>query len=128
MAKAKQGSQRQAKRGIGVTYAEVCRIVLKLPEVETSTSYGTPALKVRGKLMARLKEDGETLVLKTTFEDRERLLAAAPDVLYLTDHYVSYPWILARLPRIERSVLHEPVEEAWRLAAPGSVVRKARRG
>src|SRR5262245_5729300 len=127
MAKAKQGSQRQAKRGIGVTYAEVCKLALKLPEVEESTSYGTAALKVRGKLMARLKEDGETLVLKTTFEDRERLLSAAPDVLYLTDHYVSYPWILVRLPRIDRSFLRELMEEAWRLAAPGQVV-KARSG
>jgi len=36
---------------------------MALPEVELSTSYGTPALKVRGKLIARLKEDGESIVV-----------------------------------------------------------------
>jgi hypothetical protein len=118
MAKAK----RRSKPGIGVSYAEVSKLALKLPDVERSTSYGTPALKVRGKLMARLKEDGETLVLKTTFEDRERLIAAAPDVLYLTDHYVSYPWILVRLARIERPFLRELLQEAWRLSAPGRLL------
>ena len=123
MAKAKQRTQRKSKPRTGVTYAEVCKLVLKLPEVEESTSYGTPALKVRGKLMARLKEDGETLVLKTILGDRERLLAVAPDVLYLTDHYVSYPWILVRLPRIDRAFLHELLEEAWRLTAPPSLAR-----
>ena len=97
----------------------MCQICLALPEVEKSTSYGTPALKVRKTLLARLKEDGETLVLRTTFADRERLLAAAPDVFYLTDHYVSQPWILVRLPMIEAPLLRELLLEAWRHATSG---------
>jgi hypothetical protein len=105
---------------IGITYAEVCQLAVKLPGVEKSTSYGTPALKVRGQLMVRLKEDHETIVLKTTFEDRGRLLAAQPEVFYLTDHYVSYSWILVRLPLIDRDFLSELITEAWRLAAPPS--------
>jgi len=86
-----------------------------MPEVEESTSYGTPALKLCKTLLARLKEDGETLVLRTTFADRERLLSAAPDVFYLTDHYLSHPWILVRLPMIELPLLRELLLEAWRL-------------
>jgi hypothetical protein len=118
MAKASRRTKRQPKLTVGVSYAEVCRLAMKLPDVEQSTSYGTPALKIRGKLMARLKEDGETLVLRTTLADRDRLLAAVPNVLYLTDHYLSAPWILVRLREIDRPFLEELITEAWRLSAP----------
>jgi hypothetical protein len=46
-----------------------------LPEVEVSTSYGTPALKVRKKLFVRLREDQEHLVLFVDFMEREALVA-----------------------------------------------------
>ena len=39
-----------------VTFQTVRELSLALPEVEEGTSYGTLAFKVRGKLMARLKE------------------------------------------------------------------------
>jgi hypothetical protein len=60
-----------------LTWAAVCRIGREFPGVEESTSYGTAALKVRGKLLVRLREDGETLVLITTFVDRDFALKAA---------------------------------------------------
>src|SRR4051812_17027478 len=112
MAKSKRGTNSESRRTTGMRYADVTRLALKLPGVEQGTSYGTPALKVRGKLMARLKEDGETLVLKTTFADRDRLLAVAPHVLFLTDHYRSHPWILVRLPKINKDFLEELIREA----------------
>ena len=43
-----------------VTFDDVRKISLAWPEVEDGTSYGTPALKVRKKLLARLKEDGDS--------------------------------------------------------------------
>lgn len=111
------------KRG-GVSYSRVQEIAKELPGVEDSTSYGTPALKVNGALMARLKEDGETLVLKTTFADRELLLGGMPDLFYLTDHYLKHPLVLVRLPQIEESLLRKLVLEAWRLIAPARLVKE----
>ncbi|TXT23278.1 MAG: hypothetical protein FD138_3297 [Planctomycetota bacterium] len=128
MAKAKRHTPRKTKAKRGVNYARVQEIARELPGVEDSTSYGTPALKVRGTLLARLKEDGETLVLKTTFTDRELLLGAAPDVFYLTDHYLKYPWILVRLPQIDESFLRELMAEAWQLSAPASLVKEREKG
>ena len=118
MANAKRHNTRKTKAKRGVSYARVQEIARELPGVEDSTSYGTPALKVRGTLLARLKEDGETLVLKTTFTDRDLLLGGAPDVFYLTDHYLKHPWILVRLPQIDEPFLRELIAEAWRLSAP----------
>jgi hypothetical protein len=39
-----------------VTFDDVRKIALTWPEVEDGTSYGTPALKVRKKLLEKLLE------------------------------------------------------------------------
>ena len=44
-----------------VTLATVRRLALAFPGVEEGLSYGTPGFRVRGKFLARLWEDGETL-------------------------------------------------------------------
>jgi hypothetical protein len=106
-----------------VTFDDVRQIALALEHVEEGTSYGTPAFKVRGKLIARLREDGETLVVGMDFDQRQELLAADPDTYYLTDHYVNYPWILVRLPIVHADALRDLLRGAVRLV---SVQRRAR--
>ena|ERR1035438_5802645 len=101
-----------------MTFDAVRQIALALDRVEESTSYGTPAFKVRGKLVARLREDGETLVVGMDFDQREELIAADPDTYYLTDHYRNYPWILVRLPRVHPDALRDLLRGAVRLATP----------
>ena len=85
-----------------VTFETVCQLALALPGVEASTSYGTPALKVRKKLMARMREDGETLAIMIDYGDREFRLQTNPEVFYVTDHYAGYPMILVRILRNAR--------------------------
>ncbi len=111
-------------RSPGVSYEAVRAAALALPEVEESTSYGTPALKVRGKLMVRLREDFETIVVKATWEDRERLMAVDPEVYYVTDHYLKYPCVLARLSKLKPSALTPLMRLAWQNVAPKSIVGK----
>ncbi|HEY3567194.1 MAG TPA: MmcQ/YjbR family DNA-binding protein [Thermoanaerobaculia bacterium] len=111
-----------------VTYDTVREIALALPGVEEGPCYGTPGLRVRGKLFARLWEDGETLVLKVGFDAREVLMAAQPEVFFLTDHYVGYPYVLVRLPRVERERIEPLIEEAWRLSAPKRLVAEQEAG
>ena len=101
----------------------MCKLARALPEVVESTSYGTPALKVRGKLFARLKEDGETLVLRSDFIDREALMRTAPRIFFLTDHYRDYPWVLVRLGAIRAPRMAVLLEDAWRRAAPKTLKR-----
>ncbi len=112
-------ARRRAKAGRppGTTFETVVRLGLALPEVEEGLSYGTPALKVQGRLLARLKEDGVTLVLRCDFEEREELLREDGQTFFLTDHYLNYPAVLVRLPRIGRVRLQERLEAAWRFTA-----------
>ena len=102
---------------MAVTFEEVRRIALLLQSVEEGTSYGTPAFKVGGKLIARLKEDGDSLVVGTTFEEREEMMGADPETLYITDHYLKYPWVLVRLSRVQSDALRDLLARAWRLAS-----------
>lgn len=111
-----------------VTYETVREIARALPGVEEGPCYGTPGLRVRGKLFARLWEDGETLVLKSGFDAREVLMAAQPEVFFLTDHYVGHPYVLVRLPRVERERIEPLIEEAWRLSAPKRLVAEHEAG
>jgi hypothetical protein len=102
----------------GLDFDGVKRLAAALPGVEESTSYGTRALKVKGKLLARLKEDGETLVLRTSMFEREVLLAAAPKVFFVTEHYDDHPWVLVRLAQVRPEQLGGLLEQAWRDLAP----------
>jgi hypothetical protein len=107
-----------------VTFKEIRAIAQTLPDVEESTSYGTPALKVRGKLIARLHQDGDALVLRSGLVDRQILMQADPHVFFITDHYRAYPWVLVRLSAVRRAALPDLIERAWRLVAPNSLIVK----
>ena len=117
-----------------INFDTVRNIGLTLPGVEESTAYGFPALKVRGKLLAcvpasRSAEPG-SLVVRVDFDDRAELLAADPDVYYVTDHYVGYNAVLVRLSRVNPDVLRDLLGMAYkfvtRKAAPRSPGRKRR--
>jgi hypothetical protein len=69
-------------------------------------------------MMARLKEDGDSLVVRIGFLEREAALAAQPEVFYITDHYLNYPAMLVRLHRVSRESLQKLLEDAWRRLAP----------
>jgi hypothetical protein len=94
-----------------INFETVRKIGLALPGVEESTAYGSPALKFHGKLLAcvpshRSAEPG-SLVVRIDFDDRAELLAADPDVYYVTDHYLNYTFVLVRLSRVTPDVLRD---------------------
>ncbi len=61
-----------------VNFDTVRRIALEFPGVEEGVSYGTAAFRVRGKFLSRLREDGETLVVKCGFDERDFRMQADP--------------------------------------------------
>ena len=108
-----------------MTWDEVVEIGRRLPGVEVSTSYGTPALKVGGKLMTRLRPEDESLVLLDVEpEEREFLIGADPNTFHVTPHYVGYPAVLVRLSHLDPATLHRFLERRWRHVAPKRLVRE----
>jgi hypothetical protein len=102
--------------------ATVRRFALAFPGVEEGLSYGTPGFRVRGKFLARLWEDGETLVVKCGDDERDFRMKADPETFFTTDHYRGYPTVLVRLAKVTEVDLQEVLEQAWRLHAPKRLV------
>lgn len=94
-----------------ITFDDVREIGLALPNVEASTTWGAPALKTKGKLMACVPTHSSaepgSLMVRVGFDDRSELLAADPDTYYVTDHYLGYSGVLVRLSRITPDVLRD---------------------
>lgn len=76
------------------------KVALSFPGVEEGTSYGTPAFRLKKRLLARLHQDRESIMLKIGFEARDHLMRADPRTFFITDHYRNSPSVLARLDRL----------------------------
>src|SRR5438270_13357273 len=105
-----------------MTFETVRQIAKTLPGAEESTSYGTPAFKVKGKLFARQHQDGESLVVAVSFEEREEMMSAAPEKFFITDHYLNYPWMLVRMSKVRPDELRDLLIGSWRRAAPKNLL------
>ncbi len=112
-----------------MTFDEVGKLALALPGVEEGTYYGTPAFKVGGKTIVRLREDGETIVLfEVPVEEREVMCEADPDVYFWTDHYGPWPLVLVRLAAAQPEHVQGYLERAWRVRAPKKLQSSSRLG
>ena len=105
-------------------WADVVAIGTRYPEVEESTWFGTPALRVRGKSFCRLRSNPDALVLRVCdLGEVEALLQMRPDVYFVTPHYEGWPYVLVRLEAADPEELGELLEDAWRVFAAKRVVR-----
>lgn len=98
-------------------------IARELPEVEESTWFATPSLKVRGKSFARLRAEDGLVVLRCDILEREALVQEQPEAFSYTDHYRDYPYVLIELGAADEDEVRELVIEAWRASAPKRLLR-----
>jgi hypothetical protein len=117
-------------QGKKIDFDTVREIARGLGDVEESSAYGSPALKVRGQLLTcipinKSAEPG-SLMVRIDFDRRAELLAADPDVYYVTDHYVNYPSVLVRLSRIHPDALRDLLGMAWRFVTAKKPPKKSR--
>lgn len=106
-------------------WAKLVQMGCELPEVEESTWFRTPSLKVRGKGFCRLREDGESVVFMVESVDaQEALIAARPELFFITDHYRGYASVLAHLRKLRVAEARERLRVAWRCKAPRSLLKQ----
>ena len=102
----------------GHTFRTVETIGRALPDVEVTTTWGQPALKVRGKLFACMAShksaEPNSLVVMMDVAGRDLLVQEAPETYYLKEHYVNYPCVLVRLDRVSAEALRDLVAAAHR--------------
>jgi hypothetical protein len=122
------------------SFKDVESIGRTLPEVEVTTTYGQPALKVRGKMFVCIAShksaEPNTLVVMMDFADRDALVEDEPGIYYLKDHYLNYPCVLVRLSRVRADALRDLVTGAHRFVSAkarrkpsgGRAARSAKKG
>ena len=95
-----------------------------LPGAIEGLSHGTPAFYVNKKLLARLWENGQVLVVRT--EEREKWIQTDPETFFTTDHYRNYPTMLIKLDRIQPDDLKQILTDGWLSQAGQSQIKKYR--
>jgi hypothetical protein len=115
-------------KGKKIDFDAVRRIALGLTDVEESTMYGSPAFKLGGRMLACIpthkSAEPDSLAVRTGFEQREELIATAPDIYYVKDHYLSSPLVLVRLSRIQLDALRDLLGAGWRIITADAAARK----
>lgn len=122
-----------------VDLATIRAAMLTLPEVEAGESEDSLSFSVRGKglswpYLARATPKGRrepvpgVLAVRCRPERKELLLEAAPGIYFDDDHYRGYPAVLVRLAAIETAELSALLQDAWRVAAPKSLVKRVDAG
>jgi hypothetical protein len=111
-----------------IDFDAVRELARALTEVGESTIHGAPALKVRSKLLAcpaiHRSAEPDTLAVRISLEQRAELMAARPDLYYVTDHYVNHPCVLVRLERIDRRSLRELLRMGWHFVTAKAPVKR----
>ena len=99
----------------------VRKVGLAFPGVEESTAYGSPALKLKGKLLACMAShrsaEPASLVVCVSFTDRAALIAEAPEIYYIREHHLNYESVLVRLSRASPDVLRDLLGMAYKFVS-----------
>jgi hypothetical protein len=113
-----------------MTFRTVRANGLRLPGVEESTMYGSPALKLDGRFLACIAShksaEPNTLVLRTDFEQRDALIEEEPDTYYVKEHYKTFPVVLVHLSRASPDAMRDLLGAAHRLVSADAKKKRAR--
>jgi hypothetical protein len=113
---------------VSVTFDTVREMALSLADVAEATTYGFPALKIHGNLLACVpvnkSAEPNSAVFSVDMDLRVTLLKSKPEIYYITDHYAAYPTVLVRLSKIGRKELRELLGMAWSFVSAKKPVRK----
>ena len=109
-----------------MTFDDIRQIAHKFTGMTDSTSYNTPSLKVRNKMLARVSDDADdVLVMKVPdIQFRDVILSNEPDNYYITPHYQNYPYVLVRLNNIKPDDVEDLIERTWRTLASKTQIKQ----
>ena len=110
-----------------MTFDAVRKIAMAMEGVKEATSYGTPAFKANGVMIARLRDDIGALVVRMRIEDRVLLIAEDPQTYFVIDHYLDYPYVMVNLAKAHPDAMRDLLGGAWKLAGDEAKARGTRR-
>ena len=93
---------------MAISRAEGWKIALAIPGTEEVLWFNKPAVFLHGQFLTKVHDKEEARTLRvSSMEMRDMMLEAEPALFYITDHYRSFPFVLARLSALTPKVLKE---------------------
>ena len=86
---------------------------LALPGTEESTSYGKPAVRVRGKAFVYPGREEGSFAIACPLEEKELLMETDPGTFWETAHYRGWPAVLVRFGSSDRERIELVIRRAW---------------
>ena len=96
-----------------LSFGAVRLAALSLPDVDETSSHGLTGFRRSGKLFLVFREKLNSIVVRAAFERRDEMIEADPVTYYTNDHYRAYPWVLARLEKLDPGVLPDLLRMGW---------------
>ena len=113
----------------GLTFDAVREIGLSLPGTEEGTAWGTPVLRVDGRIFAGIaihkSAEPNSLIVHVNPAVRDEMIAEQPELYYTAAHYENYPCVLVRLPKVRRDVLEDLLRMSHQFVAAKRRRRRA---
>ncbi len=94
-------------------WEQVRDFALALPDTELSTSYGRPAVKLRGKAFLYPGREPGSFAVATPLGEKEILMETDPDTFWETTHYRGWPAVLVRFGSPDHERIERVIERAW---------------
>ena len=95
------------------SWDSVMAFALALPGAEESTSYGRPAVRVRGKAFVYPGREEGSFAIASPIEEKELLMETDPDTFWETPHYDRWPAVLVRFGSSDRERIENVIRRAW---------------
>ncbi len=103
---------------MAVTWEQLCDLARELPGVVVD-----PARIVVADAPFVRRLDATTVMFALAeSDDRDKVIASAPEVLFIQPKYAALPVVLAHLERVNAAMARDCVRHAWRVSAPPDII------
>lgn len=94
-------------------WEEILAFALALPDTELLTSYGKPAVKLRGKAFVYPGREAGSFAVASPLDEKAMLMETEPDIFWEAAHYRGWPAVLVRYGSPSRERVEMVIERAW---------------
>jgi hypothetical protein len=105
-----------------VTFKQVRRLCLALPEVEERETWGDATFRVANKIFLIGSPEGDAVSVKASLDDQSGLVAMDPETFSVAAYTGRYGWVRVRLAGVSPQLAQRLIGNAWRRTAPRRLV------
>jgi hypothetical protein len=111
-----------------VTFKDLRRLCLAMPEAEERETWGEATFRVRDKIFAIASPEGAFASLKASLDDQSGLVAIDGDTFAVAAYTGRYGWVRVRLATVPPELARRLVANAWKRTAPKRLIASLEEG